>query len=160
MNLPSLKPLERSAFRFFFGVKITLSHHLIKQKCWFWGSALWTQRTDDQIFKELHQNVLVLVQLYLGALRKNSEIIYGDRLQLTHICFFSHLFHTFSVIDCFVCFISTDDSLNALSSLGKKPKASQETEEMTENYAGMFIMNNEYYVHDIAYEEMFLILWK
>ena len=42
--------------------------------------------------------------------------------------------------DCFVRFISTDDSLNSLSSLGKKRKASQGTEEMTENYAGMFIM--------------------
>ena len=76
--------------------------------------------------------------------------------------FFSLVFHTiiFSAIDCFVCFISTDDSLNALSSLGKKSKASQGTEDMTENYAGMFIMNNEYYVNDIACEEMFLILWK
>ena len=75
--------------------------------------------------------------------------------------FFSLLFrHTFifSAIDCFVSFISTDDSLNTLSSLGKKPKASQGTEDMTENYAGMFIMNNEYYVNDIACEEMFLIL--
>ena len=74
--------------------------------------------------------------------------------------FFSLVFHTiiFSAIDCFVCFISTDDSLNALSSLGKKSKASQGTEDMTENYAGMFIMNNEYYVNDIACEEMFLIM--
>lgn len=74
--------------------------------------------------------------------------------------FFSLLFHTFifSAIDCFVSFISTDVSLNTLSSLGKKPKASQGTEDMTENYAGMFIMNNEYYVHDIACEEMLLIL--
>ena len=55
----------------------------------------------------------------------------------------------------FICFISTDDSLNALSSLGKKPKSSQGTDDMTENYAGMFIMNNEYYVNDIAGEEMF-----
>ena len=55
----------------------------------------------------------------------------------------------------FVRFISTDDSLNSLSSLGKKRKASQGTEEMTENYAGMFIMNTEYYVNDIAGEEMF-----
>ena len=78
--LPSLKPLERSAFGFFYGGKITLSH-LIKQKCCIWGSgSLWTQRTDDQIFKELHQNFLVLVQLYPGALRKYSEIIYGERL--------------------------------------------------------------------------------
>ena len=81
MNLPSLKPLERSAFEFFRGGKITSSHHLIKQKGCIWGSgSLWTERTDDQIFKELHQNVLVLVQLYPGALRKNSEIIYGERL--------------------------------------------------------------------------------
>ena len=158
MNLPLLKPLERSAFGFFYGGKITFSYHLIKQKCCIWGSgSLWTQRTDDQIFKELQQNFLVLVQLYPGTLRKNSEIIYGERLQPTHICFFSHLFHTFifSAIDCFVCFISTDDSLNALSSLGKNPKSSQGTDDMTENYAGMFIMNNEYYVNDIAGEEMF-----
>ena len=76
--------------------------------------------------------------------------------------FFSLLFHTFifSAIDCFVSFISTDVSLNTLSSLGKQPKASQGTGDMTENYAGMFIMNNEYYVHDIACEEMLLILWK
>ena len=98
------KPLERSAFGFFYGGKITSSHHLIKQKCCIWGSgSLWTERTDDQISKELHQNVLVLVQLYPGALRKNSEIIYGERLQRTHICVFSHLFYTFifSAIDCF-----------------------------------------------------------
>ena len=81
MNLPSLKPLERSAFEFFRGGKITSSHHLIKQKGCIWGSgSLCKQQTDDQIFKELHQNVLVLVQLHLGALRKNSEIIYGERL--------------------------------------------------------------------------------
>lgn len=143
MNLPSLKPLERSAFGFFYGGKITSSHHLIKQKCCIWGSgSLWTERTDDQISKELHQNVLVLVQLYPGALRKNSEIIYGERLQRTHICVFSHLFYTF-IFSAFVRFISADDSLNSLSSLGKKRKASQGTDDITENYAGMFIMINE-----------------
>ena len=40
-----------------------------------------------------------------------------------------------------VRFISTDDSLKALSSLGKKRKASQGTEDMTEHRAGIFIMN-------------------
>ena len=58
----------------------------------------------------------------------------------------------------FVRFISTDDSLKALSSLGKKRKASQGTEDMTEDDAGIFVMNNEYYVNDIACEEMFLIM--
>ena len=58
----------------------------------------------------------------------------------------------------FVRFISTDDSLKALSSLGKKRKASQGTEDMTEDDAGIFVMNNEYYVNDIAREEMFLIM--
>ena len=58
----------------------------------------------------------------------------------------------------FVRFISTDDSLKALSSLGKKRKASQGTEDMTEDDAGIFVMNNEYYVDDIACEEMFLIM--
>ena len=55
---------------------------------------------------------------------------------------FSHLFHTFifSAMTVFVRFISTDDSLNSLSSLGKMRKASQGTEDMTENYAGMFMM--------------------
>ena len=53
----------------------------------------------------------------------------------------------------FVRFISTDDSLNSLSSLGKKRKASQGTEDMTENYAGIF-----FHVNDIACEEMFLIM--
>ena len=57
-----------------------------------------------------------------------------------------------------VRFISTDDSLKALSSLGKKRKASQGTEDMTEDDAGIFVMNNEYYVNDIACEEMFLIM--
>ena len=60
----------------------------------------------------------------------------------------------------FVRFISTDDSLKALSSLGKKRKASQGTEDMTEDDAGIFVMNNEYYVNDIACEEMFLIMWR
>ena len=34
---------------------------------------------------------------------KNSEIVYGEQLQPSRICFFSHLFHTFifSAIDCF-----------------------------------------------------------
>ena len=58
----------------------------------------------------------------------------------------------------FVRFISTDDSLKALSSLGKKRKASHGTEDMTEDDAGIFVMNNEYYVNDIACEEMFLIM--
>ena len=44
----------------------------------------------------------------------------------------------------FVRFISTDDSLKALSSLGKKRKASQGTEDMTEDDAGIFVMNNEF----------------
>ena len=58
----------------------------------------------------------------------------------------------------FVRFISTDDSLKALSSLGKKRKASQGREDMTEDDAGIFVMNNECYVNDIACEEMFLIM--
>ena len=58
----------------------------------------------------------------------------------------------------FVRFISTDDSLKALSFLGKKRKASQGREDMTEDDAGIFVMNNEYYVNDIACEEMFLIM--
>ena len=68
---------------------------------------------------------------------------------------FPHLFHTFifSAMTVFVRFISTDDSLNSLSSLGKKRKASQGTEDMTENYAGIF-----FHVNDIACEEMFLIM--
>ena len=40
-----------------------------------------------------------------------------------------------------VRFISTDDSVKTLSSIGKKRKASQETEDMTEDHAGIFIMN-------------------
>ena len=78
MNLPSLKPLERSAFGFFYGGKITLSHHLIKQKCCIWGSgSLWTERTDDQIFKELHQNFLVLFQF---SLRKHPFLLRSSPL--------------------------------------------------------------------------------
>ena len=56
----------------------------------------------------------------------------------------------------FVLFIS--DSRKALSLLGKKRKASQMTEDMTEDNAGIFIMNNKYYVNDIAFEEIFLIM--
>ena len=52
----------------------------------------------------------------------------------------------------FVNFISTDDSLKAFSSLGKKRKASQGTEDMTEDHAGIFIMNTFVNV------EMFLIM--
>ena len=50
----------------------------------------------------------------------------------------------------FVRFISTDDSLKALSSLGKKRKASQGTEDMTEDHAvsSQRIMN--IYVDDFA----------
>ena len=58
---------------------------------------------------------------------------------------FSHLLrslHSYSVQKTvFVRFISTDDSLKALSSLGKKRKSSQGTENMTEDHAGIFIMN-------------------
>ena len=61
-------------------------------------------------------------------------------------------------MDCFVRFISTDDSLKALSSLKKKRKASRGTENMIEDHAGIFIMNNEYYFNDIACEEIFLIM--
>ena len=32
--------------------------------------------------------------------------------------------------------------------MGKKRKASQGTEDMTEDDAGIFVMNNEYYVND------------
>ena len=52
----------------------------------------------------------------------------------------------------FVNFISTDDSLKAFSSLGKKRKASQGTEDMTEDHAGIFIMNT------LVNIEMFLIM--
>ena len=39
--------LDKQLFRV---VKITLSHQLIKEKFWIWGSgSLWTQRTDDQV---------------------------------------------------------------------------------------------------------------
>ena len=69
---------------------------------------------------------------------------------------FSHLLNVQQTV--FVRFISTDDSLKALSSLGNKRKASQGTEDMTEDDAGIFVMNNEYYVNDIACEEMFLIM--
>ena len=55
--------------------------------------------------------------------------------------FYIYFIHSYSV---FVGFISTDDSLKALSSLGKKRKASQGTEDMTEDYAGIFTTNNEY----------------
>ena len=68
------------------------------------------------------------------------------------------LFFTFSAIDCFRPFHFIDDSLKVLSSLGKKRKASQGIEDMTEDHAGIFIMNNEYYVNDIACEEIFLIM--
>ena len=59
--------------------------------------------------------------------------------------FFSHYsIHSYSVQKTvFVLFIS--DSMKALSFLGKKRKASQMTEYMTEDHAGIFIMNNEYY---------------
>ena len=74
------------------------------------------------------------------------------------MCFFAHYFiHSYSVQKTvFVLFIS--DSRKALSFLGKKRKASQMTEEMTEDHAGIFIMNNKYYVNDIAFEEIFLIM--
>ena len=74
------------------------------------------------------------------------------------MCFFSHYsIHSYSVQKTvFVLFIS--DSRKALSFLGKKRKASQVTEEMTEDHAGIFIMNNKYYVNDIAFEEIFLIM--
>ena len=58
----------------------------------------------------------------------------------------------------FVRFISTDDSLRALSSLEKKRKASQGTEDIIEDHAGILIMNKEYYFNDITCEEMFLIM--
>ena len=79
-------------------------------------------------------------------LRKNSDIVYGEWLQPSLLFFFFFFFyiyfiHSYSV---FVGFISTDDSLKALSSLGKKRKASQGTEDMTEDYAGIFTTNNEY----------------
>ena len=32
------------------------------------------------------------------------------------------------------------------------------TEDMAEDHAGIFIMNNKYYVNDIAFEEIFLIM--
>ena len=47
-----------------------------------------------------------------------------------------------------------------MSFLGKKRKASQMTEDMPEDHAGIFIMNNKYYVNDIAFEEIFLIMWR
>ena len=91
--------------------------------------------------------------------RKNTEIVYGERLQPSRMCFFFTFFfiHSYSVQKTvFVLFIS--DSRKALSFLGKKRKASQMTEEMTEDHAGIFIMNNKYYVNDIAFEEIFLIM--
>ena len=36
--------------------------------------------------------------------------------------------------------------------------ASQMTEDMAEDHAGIFIMNSKYYVNDIAFEEIFLIM--
>ena len=85
----------------------------------------------------------------LGCLyfqKKNTEIVYGERLQP----FFSHLFHTFifSAIDCFRPFHFRF----------QEGKASQMTEDMAEDHAGIFIMNNKYYVNDIAFEEIFLIM--
>ena len=74
----------------------------------------------------------------------NTEIVYGERLQPSHMCFFSFLhyfIHSYSVQKTvFVLFIS--DSIKALSFLGKKRKASQMTEDMTEDHPGIFMMNN------------------
>ena len=45
-----------------------------------------------------------------------------------------------------------------MSFLGKNRKASQMTGDMTEDHAGIFIMNNKYYVNGIAFKEVFLIM--
>ena len=90
----------------------------------------------------------------LGCLyfqKKNTEIVYGERLQP----FFSHLFHTFifSAIDCFRPFHFRFQEGNELFR-----KKAQGVSDMTEDNAGIFIMNNKYYVNDIAFEEIFLIM--
>ena len=84
--------------------------------------------------------------------RKNTEIVYGERLQPSRMYFFSHFFfiHSYSVQKTvFVLFIS--DSRKAMSFLGKKRKASLMTEDMAEDDTGIFIMNNKYYVNDSAF---------
>ena len=76
----------------------------------------------------------------------NTEIVYGEPLQPSRKCFFflHYFIHSYSVQNTvFVLFIS--DSRKALSFLGKKRKASQMTEDTTEDHAGIFIMNNECY---------------
>ena len=61
------------------------------------------------------------------------------------MCFFFTLFHTFifSAKDCFRPFHFR--FYEGIELLRKKRKASQMTEYMTEDHAGIFIMNNEYY---------------
>ena len=58
---------------------------------------------------------------------------------------YNHFFHIYFIHSysvqktVFVLFIS--DSMKALSLLGKKRKASQMTQDMAEDHAGIFIMN-------------------
>ena len=75
--------------------------------------------------------------------KKISEIVYGERYNhLANAFFHIYLVHSYSVQQTVVVrFISTDDSVKTLSSIGKKRKASQETEDTTEDHAGIFMMN-------------------